>query len=361
MKFRTTHDVLTDLTAKAAAHSHRNVPVRFTLTGDRLDVCASDGATVVTWHTQVVGIANGTVAVFPTRLAMVLAALGAGGALEVIADDETITIDYGQATARVAPAVSAAHEAPQPILTVDDPVLVDVTAAGEVLHAASTDEHRPHLCGVWVVPDRDGTVTLLASDMYRLARLEGQNLVAPLEAPVHVPREILDLIPTVGVVTAGTRKGGEPWVIGSDPHGLVTVAAPASVPETMPDPTRIVLGDAVGAITVDAEDLVFVLDRLGRADDGAQPVRFSDAGGDAIRVQVTGHDVHVEDRLRGAWTSKAATVACRASYLADAVRAADDRHGRTVTVHLHGKDALGPMVVAGAGPVECWVMPVRIG
>ena len=198
MKFRCERDTLVEAlgaAGRAVANRGGALPVlagvRAQLTGNRLKLTGSDLELTIEVELDVAGERDG-VAVLPSKLASDLVRSLGDPRVEVSieGDEASITAGRFESSLRLLPA----DEFPRLAMPAEDAVTLvakDFAAAlHQVVPAASTDDARPILTGVFLAAEGDG-LRLVATDSYRLAvrdlpgitvLREGQSVLVPSRA-----------------------------------------------------------------------------------------------------------------------------------------------------------------------------------
>ncbi len=175
MKFRCERDALTEalsVAGRAVGSSSGSVGlsgIQATLRGDRLELTGSDLDLTISADLQVSGQSDGRV-VIPAKLAESIVKSLPEGAVSCAAESDELLISAGRTefsirliTANEFPSL---NEADERFIELPADDLVD--AFRQVVTAASTDDSRPVLTGVYAAAEADG-LRLVATDSYRLA------------------------------------------------------------------------------------------------------------------------------------------------------------------------------------------------
>ncbi|MBN2113130.1 MAG: DNA polymerase III subunit beta [Acidimicrobiia bacterium] len=226
-----------------------------------------------------------------------------------------------------------------------------IQAVGQVMVAASHDDARPVLTGVFF-ESHEGALRLVATDSYRLALRDIPAVRSTLAAliPARALRELHRTIATKKLLVA---VGGRDASFGSD-RGTLTVRL---IEGTFPNYHQLLPAEYPSHLTVGREAL---LDAIGRASLVAEdhiPVRLQLQSG-GVELSVTRQDVGGEtEHVSGEYQGEDMTIAFNSRYLNDGVAAVDDDE-----VVLDVIDPLKPGVLRGADSREFLylLMPVRL-
>jgi DNA polymerase-3 subunit beta len=254
------------------------------------------------------------------------------------------------------PAYDAAH-----FVTVDNTLLVDMV--DKTLYAASTDETRYNLNGVFFEPPTtaDGPLTMVATDGHRLVRVErtfaGANGFR-LKGPVILPRKGLSELKRVL-----DGADGETVELGfHDNHAVVrkgnTLLGMRLVEGQFPDYKQVIPKLADKVVRLSRQDLVDSLKRVSvLAQDKMQPVKVT-LGRDQLIVSCTNAETgEISDDVPVEYAGTSIDVAFNARYLVEALASLDDKN-----VLLKVTDNLSPGLLVGVDEPRhlCVVMPMRL-
>jgi DNA polymerase-3 subunit beta len=254
------------------------------------------------------------------------------------------------------PAYDAAH-----FVTVDNTLLVDMV--DKTLYAASTDETRYNLNGVFFEPPTtaDGPLTMVATDGHRLVRVErtfaGANGFR-LKGPVILPRKGLNELKRVL-----DGADGDTVELGfHDNHAVVrkgnTLLGMRLVEGQFPDYKQVIPKLADKVVRLTRQDLVDSLKRVSvLAQDKTQPVKVT-LGRDQLIVSCTNAETgEISDDVPVEYAGASIDVAFNARYLVEALASLDDKN-----VLLKVTDNLSPGLLVGVDEPRhlCVVMPMRL-
>ncbi len=175
MKFRCERDALTEalgVAGRAVGSSSGSVGlsgIQATLEGDRLELTGSDLDLTIAAQLQVSGQDDGRV-VIPAKLAESIVKSLPAGAVSCSAENDEMTISAGRSEFSIR--LISSNEFPT-LSEADDqfielPANELVDAFRQVVTAASNDDSRPVLTGVYASAESDG-LRIVATDSYRLA------------------------------------------------------------------------------------------------------------------------------------------------------------------------------------------------
>ena len=226
-----------------------------------------------------------------------------------------------------------------------------VRALGQVMVAASHDDARPVLTGVFF-ESNEGALRLVATDSYRLA-LRDVPAVRSTVAALIPARALRELHRTVSSKKLRFAVGSREASFGSE-RGTLTVRL---IEGSFPNYRLLLPASYPNRLTVDRGAL---LDAIGRAALVAEdhiPIRLQLQSG-GVELSVTRQDVGGEtEHVGGEYQGEEMTIAFNSRYLNDGVEAVDDDK-----VVLDVIDPLKPGVVRGAesGDFLYLLMPVRL-
>ena len=254
------------------------------------------------------------------------------------------------------PAYETAH-----FVAVDNTLLVDMV--DKTLYAASTDETRYNLNGVFFEPPTtaEGPLTMVATDGHRLVRVErtfaGANGFR-LKGPVILPRKGLNELKRVL-----DGADGETVELGfHDNHAVVrkgnTLLGMRLVEGQFPDYKQVIPKLADKVVRLSRQDLVDSLKRVSvLAQDKMQPVKVT-LGRDQLLVSCTNAETgEISDDVPVEYAGASIDVAFNARYLVEALASLDDKN-----VLLKVTDNLSPGLLVGVDEPRhlCVVMPMRL-
>lgn len=241
----------------------------------------------------------------------------------------------------------------EPDLT--DAVEVDgdafTAAVNQVAIAASTDDARPILTGVYF-EHQEGKLRLVATDSYRLAVRDVPAVDADLSGLVPV-RALKELARSVGSTELQVALGDREATFGSK-RGTLTARL---IEGTFPNYRQLLPQEYPSRLVVSREALLDAIDRASLVAEDHIPIRLalSSSGIDlsVSRQDVGGETEHIEAEYNG----EEMTIAFNSRYLNDGVTAVEEE-----TVALEVLDPLKPGVLRG-GEGEDFLyllMPVRL-
>jgi DNA polymerase-3 subunit beta len=255
------------------------------------------------------------------------------------------------------PNYEAAH-----FVTVDKTLLVDMV--DKTLYAASTDETRPNLNGVFFEPPStpEGPLTMVATDGHRLVRVERSFAGAQnfrLKGPVILPRKGLNELKRI---LDGT-DGDNTVELGFHDHHAVarrgnTLLGMRLVEGQFPDYKQVIPKLADKVVRLSRQDLVESLRRVSvLSQDKLQPVKVS-LGRDQLLVSCTNPETgEISDDVPVEYAGANLDVAFNARYLVEALGSLGDKN-----VLLKVTDNLSPGLLVGVDEPRhlCVVMPMRL-
>jgi DNA polymerase-3 subunit beta len=257
------------------------------------------------------------------------------------------------------PAYESAH-----FVAVDRTLLVDMV--DKTLYAASTDETRYNLNGVFFEPPTtaDGPLTMVATDGHRLVRVERTFAGAAqfrLKGPVILPRKGLS---ELNRLLEGADAGEDNTVeLGfHDNHAVVrrgsALLGMRLVEGQFPDYRQVIPKLADKVVRLSRQDLADSLRRVSvLAQDKMQPVKVT-LGRDQLVVSCTNATTgEISDDVPVEYAGAALEVAFNARYLVEALASLDDKN-----VLLKVTDNLSPGLLVGVDEPRhlCVVMPMRL-
>ena len=226
-----------------------------------------------------------------------------------------------------------------------------VRALGQVMVAASHDDARPVLTGVYF-ESHEGALRLVATDSYRLA-LRDVPAVRTTVAALIPARALRELQRTVAAKKLSMAVGAREASFGSE-KGTLTVRL---IEGTFPNYRQLLPANYQNHLTVDRTAL---LEGIGRASLVAEdhiPIRLQLQSG-GVELSVTRQDVGGEtEHVPGDYQGDDMTIAFNSRYLNDGVDAVGDDQ-----VVLDTIDPLKPGVLRGAESQDFLylLMPVRL-
>jgi len=381
VKFRSERDPLVEALSVAgrAVSSRGGAPsvlsgIRLRVTGDEMSVIGSDLDLTIEARVVVAGEGDG-VCVIPARLAAdIVRSLEPGTVvLDTGADAMAGSSDGGGDEARISSGRSqfavrtlAVGDFPRigASTTVDEPSSAAVTlsaselaeALRQVVRAASSDDARPILTGVFMAAEGAG-LRLVATDSYRLAvrdlpgasvLREGQHVLVPSRALAELQR----LLGSASEVTLEVGEHEATFRVGST--RLTTRLIEGEFPnyrQLIPEsyPNRLVVAKEP---LLDAVRRVKLLVR-----DATTPARIT-LGSEVMNLSVVSSDVgQASEDVDAKYEGEEMTVAFNPAYLIEGVEAVA---GDEVSLEIAG--ALRPAVLRAVGVDDYLylLMPVRV-
>ena len=234
-------------------------------------------------------------------------------------------------------------------VTVDGPTFV--AAIAQVSVAASTDDARPILTGVYF-ENEGGKLRMATTDSYRLAVRDLPSVDAHMVGLVPV-RALKELARSVGASALKVAVGDREAAFSSDRGSLTARLIEGSFPNyrsLIPPsyPNRLVVG---------RDALLAAIDRASLVAEDHIPIRMTLQKG-GIELSVTRQDVGGEtEHVEAEYSGDEMTIAFNSRYLNDGVGAID-----TENVILDVMDPLKPGVLRGEGSDDYLylLMPVRL-
>lgn len=359
MRIRAERDDLADVLSRAgrAVGTRSPLPilqgVRVDVTGKTMRVTGTDLEVTVRTSLEVEAMEEGTT-VIPSRLATEAVRKLPPGAVVLEAKDGEIEITGGGPRFRFRElAVDEFPKVEEPDMS--EAVSVDgdafSAALGQVSVAASTDDARPILTGVFFEHEA-GKLRMVATDSYRLAVRDVPAVDADLSGLVPV-RALKELGRSVGASDLKVSVGDREASFGSSRGTLTARLIEGSFPnyrQLIPDayPSR---------LTVSREALLDAIDRASLVAEDHIPIRLSLSPG-GVELSVSRQDVGGEtEHVEAEYVGEEMTIAFNSRYLNDGVNAVEEEH-----VVLDVLDPLKPGVIRGGEGEEFLylLMPVRL-
>lgn len=359
MRIRAERDDLADVLSRAARAIGSRSPlpilqgVLVEVIGKTMRVTGTDLEVTVRTELEVEVMEDG-VTVIPARLASEAVRKLPAGAVVLQAADGEIEITGGgpQFKFRELPSDDFPKIA-EPDLS--GAVEVDgdafVAALAQVSVAASTDDARPILTGVYFETEGEA-LRMVATDSYRLAVRDLPSMKAALSGLVPV-RALRELKRTVGSSRLKVAIGGREATFASD-RGMLTARL---IEGTFPNYRQLIPASYPNRLTVDRDSLLDAVDRASLVAEDHIPVRLllREGGLDLSvkRQDVGGEDEHVE----ATYVGDEMEIAFNSRYLNDGLSVVE---GDDVILDL--MDPLKPGVLRGSGSEEFLylLMPVRL-
>lgn len=364
MKFRCERDTLVEAlgaAGRAVANRGGALPVlagvRAQLTGNRLKLTGSDLELTIEVELDVAGERDG-VAVLPSKLASDLVRSLGDPRVEVSieGDEASITAGRFESSLRLLPA----DEFPRLATPAEDAVTLvakDFAAAlHQVVPAASTDDARPILTGVFLAAEGDG-LRLVATDSYRLAvrdlpgitvLREGQSVLVPSRAL----RELERLLGSAEEITLRLGEREAAFEVGG--ARLTT----RLIEGEFPNYRGLIPASHPNRLTVGREALVEAVRRVKlMAREPNTPVRLAMSADGLELVAITQDVGQAHEQLDAGYEGEELTVAFNPDYLLSGVEVTP---GDEIT--LDTVDAQKPAVIRSVGGQEFLylLMPVRV-
>jgi DNA polymerase-3 subunit beta len=244
-------------------------------------------------------------------------------------------------------------------VSLDATLLADMV--DKTLYAASTDETRYNLNGVYFEPDAEtpGKLVMVATDGHRLVRIErtfdGAKL--SLKNPVILPRKGL------GEMRRLLDDGDGPVELGFRENQAVvrrgeTVLGMRLIDGQFPDYKQVIPRVTDKIVRVSRGELVDALKRVSvLASDKMQPVKLS-LNRDQLVVGCTNPETgEISDDVPVEYAGQAIEIAFNARYLVEGLASLTDKN-----ILLKLTDNLSPGLIVGVDEIRhlCVVMPMRI-
>jgi len=293
-------------------------------------------------------------AVIPGRLATEAVRKMPAGAVEIETGDGEVQITGSGPCFRLREL--PIDDYPQlPDVGIEDEVKVNgntfADALGQVCVAASTDDARPVLTGVFF-ESNEGRLRLVATDSYRLAVRDLASVKTEISGLVPV-RALRDLGRTIGGKKLVVGMGSREAKITSDRGSLVA----RLIEGTFPNYRQLLPSSYPSRLTIKRDDLLEAIDRASLVAEDHIPVRLRLEDG-GVELSVSRQDVGGEtEYVEADYKGEEMTIAFNSRYLNDGVSAVDDDE-----VVLDVSDPLKPGVISGATTSDFLylLMPVRL-
>jgi DNA polymerase-3 subunit beta len=373
VRFRCERDVLVEALGSATrAVSTRGgaLPVlsgvKTELRGDSLVLTGSDLDLTIQVSATVAGERDG-VAVLPARLAADIVRALEPGAVHVDVGDAEARIASGRSHfgVRLLPAddFPRVADAPGDEVTLDAGALVE--ALRQVVPAASHDDARPILTGVYMTAEAGG-LRLVATDSYRLAvrDLSGVSVLAEGQSVLVPSRALGELARVLGDADQVSLRLGErdaTFEVGefssTGDAGSGTRLATRLIEGQFPNYRQLIPESSANRLTVGREPLLDALRRVKLLAREATPVRLG-LGPDGVELSAVTQDVgQAQESIDAKYEGAEMVIAFNPEYLADGVEAVEGDE-----VSLETTDALKPAVVRSVerGDYLYLLMPVRV-
>ena len=226
-----------------------------------------------------------------------------------------------------------------------------IQALGQVMVAASHDDARPVLTGVYF-ESHEGALRLVATDSYRLALRDVPAVRSTLSALIPA-RALRELHRTVGAKKLQMAVGSREAAFGSE-RGTLTVRL---IEGTFPNYRQLLPASYPSHLTVSREGLLEAIGRASLVAEDHIPIRLQLQSG-GVELSVTRQDVGGEtEHVTGDYQGEDMTIAFNSRYLNDGVGAVEEDQ-----VVLDVIDPLKPGVLRGAESRDFLylLMPVRL-
>jgi DNA polymerase-3 subunit beta len=202
LKFRCERDSLLEAlnTTARAVNAKSSLPpafsgIRLEIKGDTALLASSDMEVSIQTTLDVTGLSNG-VGIFPGKLSVDIVRAFSPGSVTIELSDDDAIFSSGRSQFNVRPISS--DEFPNIAQVKGEKVVVQARELGEafsqIIRAASTDESKPILTGVYMVSEKDG-LRIVATDSYRLAikDLPGNKVLEPGKSVLIPARALSEL------------------------------------------------------------------------------------------------------------------------------------------------------------------------
>lgn len=367
MKFRCERDVLAEaLSAATRAATNRGgaMPVlsgvRLSLTGSRLEITGTDIELWITVSVDVDGSQDGATVV-PAKIAQEVVRSLRSGAMSCEVQDETFAITSGRfsSTIRTLPV----EEYPSLPSISEASVTLDASTLAEALHqvvpAASSDDARPILTGVFFASEGDG-LRLVATDSYRLAVRDVSGIgVLDENQKVLVPsralREVERLLSAASSLTMRLSERDASFEVTSPDS--TTRLTTRLIEGDFPNYRQLIPSEHPNELSVSREALGEAVRRVKLMAKDGTPVRLSMSQDGLELVAVTQDVGQASEAIDAKYVGEDLTVAFNPDYLLDGIEIAT---GDEVT--LSTLDGLKPAVLRSAesSAFLYLLMPVRV-
>lgn len=359
MRIRAERDDLVDVLSRAgrAVGARTALPILqgllMEVSGKLLRVTGTDLDVTIRTELEVEVLAGGTTVV-PARLAAEAVRKLPPGAVTFQAEAGEIEISGGGPVFRFREYATAdfpklTDPALKGAVTVDGSAFVD--AIGQVGVAASTDDARPVLTGVFFESE-GGRLRMVATDSYRLAVRDLPAVESQLAGLVPV-RALKEIVRTVSAGKLRVAVGDREAAFASD-RGVLSARL---IEGTFPNYRQLIPASYPHRLTIDRQALLEAIDRASLVAEDHIPIRITLQKG-GIELSVTRQDVGGEtEHVPAEYQGDEMTIAFNSKYLNDGVTAISDD-----TIALEVLDPLKPGVLRGADSADFLylLMPVRL-
>ena len=234
-------------------------------------------------------------------------------------------------------------------IKVDGDAFVD--AVTQVSVAASTDDARPILTGVYFEGE-EGKLRLVSTDSYRLAVRDLPSVEAHLAGLVPV-RALRELGRTIGAPELQVAIGDREAAFATD-RGTLTARL---IEGTFPNYRQLIPPSYPNRLTIGRDSLLEAIDRASLVAEDHIPIRMTLQKG-GVELSVTRQDVGGEtEHVEADYSGEEMTIAFNSRYLNDGVTAVNGDE-----VVLDVMDPLKPGLLRGGGDEDFLylLMPVRL-
>lgn len=359
MRIRAERDDLADVLSRAARAVGTRSPLPILqgllveVSGKTMRVTGTDLEVTVRTELEVEVMEDGTT-VIPARLATEAVRKLPAGAVVLQAGDGEVEITGGGPRFRLRElAVDDYPKVAEPdldgALTVDGKTFTD--AVGQVSVAASTDDTRPVLAGVFFEAD-EGSLRLVATDSYRLAVRNLPSIEAGLSGLVPV-RALKELSRAIGAEEMRVAVGAREATFASE-RGVVTARL---IEGTFPNYRQLLPDSYPNRLVIARDPLLEAIDRASLVAEDHIPVRMHLQEG-GVELSVTRQDVGGEtEHVEASYSGDEMTIAFNSRYLNDGVSALEGDE-----VALDVLDPLKPGVLRSVEGEDFvyLLMPVRL-
>ncbi len=224
-------------------------------------------------------------------------------------------------------------------------------ALGQVAVAASTDDARPILTGVYFEHE-EGKLRMVATDSYRLAVRDVPAVSADLSGLVPV-RALRELGRSVGASDLQVVIGAREATFASS-RGTLTARL---IEGTFPNYRQLIPESYPSRLTIEREALLDAIDRASLVAEDHIPIRLALSEG-GVELSVSRQDVGGEtEHVKAEYVGEEMTIAFNGRYLNDGVTAVEEEK-----VVLDVLDPLKPGVIRGGEGQDFLylLMPVRL-
>lgn len=359
MRIRAERDDLADVLSRAgrAVGTRSPLPilqgVLVEVSGKTMRVTGTDLEVTVRTELEVEAVEEGTT-VIPSRLATEAVRKLPPGAIVLEAKEGEIEITGGGPRFRFRElAIDEFPKLDEPDLgeSIDVDGNAFVAALGQVAVAASTDDARPILTGVYFEHE-EGKLRLVATDSYRLAVRDVPAVSAELSGLVPV-RALRELGRSVGASDLQVVIGARDATFGSS-RGTLTARL---IEGAFPNYRQLIPESYPSRLSVAREAFLEAIDRASLVAEDHIPIRMALSDG-GVELSVSRQDVGGEtEHVEAEYTGEEMTIAFNSRYLNDGVAAVEEE-----TVVLDVLDPLKPGVIRGGDGEDFLylLMPVRL-